>query len=105
MAYGWEDRIPSSEASKSDVIDTLLAIIDAPGGMARNLFASKDLLSGLFDPAKRATGKDVLRNMGSDDPSDFASTAVDGLLDPLLLLGPPRRMLGGGLKGLAGLFK
>lgn len=101
----WQDNPVLHQEDDSGALDTLLAIIDAPGGMARNLFAGKDLLAGLFDPSKRATGEDVLRNMGNDNPSEFASGAVDFLLDPLLLAAPVRKGAGMGLRGLASLFR
>ncbi len=101
----WQDNPVLNEQPDSGAFDAFLAILDAPGGMARNLFAGQDILTGLFDQSKRATGADVLRNMGSDDPSPFASTAVDLLLDPLLLTSAPRKAIGGGIKGLASLFR
>lgn len=101
----WQDNPVLNQEDDSGAFDTLLGIIDAPGGMARNLFAGRDLLAGLFDPSKRATGEDVLRNMGSEDPSAFASGAVDFLLDPLLLTSPIRKGAGIGLRGLASLLR
>lgn len=100
----WQDNPVLTAEPDSGMLDTLLAIVDAPGGMARNLFAGQDILAGLFDPGKRATGADVLRNMGNDDPSSFASGAVDLLLDPLLLTSIPRKGIGMGIRGLRSLL-
>lgn len=96
---------PQESSFGGEALDTALAILDAPGGMVRNLFSGRDPLTGLFDSSKRATGADVLRMLGNDDPSGFASTATDVLLDPLLLLGPIRRPIGAGLKGLVSLLR
>lgn len=88
-----------------DMLDTGLSILDAPAGMTRNLLSGRDLLAGLFDSSKRATGQDVLKAMGSDDPSEFSGMLVDILADPLWLTGVGRKGIGGGFKALKSLLR
>lgn len=88
-----------------DLLDMGLSVLDAPGGMARNVLAGQDMLKGLFDSSQRATGQDVLKNMGSENPSELAGLMVDILADPLLLAGPGRAMMKGAYKGAKGVSK
>lgn len=85
----------------SNLLDALLSaaeaagnVVDAPAGVVRNLFAGQNPLPGIFDPKKRATGRDILKQWGVAgenrpglDAGDVGSFAVETLLDPLNLLG------------------
>jgi hypothetical protein len=68
----------------------LMNLFDLPGSMARDAFAWENPLDQLADPfghENRATGADVLRNFGVEDPGMVAGMGVEMLLDPMNLIG------------------
>jgi len=68
----------------------LMNMFDLPGSMVRDVFALENPLDQLADPfghEDRATGADVLRNFGVEDPGMVAGMGVEMLLDPLMLVG------------------
>ena len=68
----------------------LMNVFDLPGSMARDVFAWENPFDQLLDPTgheNRATGADVLKNWGMEDPGAMSSMAAELLLDPLNLIG------------------
>ena len=68
----------------------LMNVFDLPGSMARDVFAWENPFDQLLDPTgheNRATGADVLKNWGMEDPGAMSSMAVELLMDPLNLIG------------------
>ncbi len=68
----------------------LMNLFDLPGSMVRDIFAWEnplDQIASPFSAKDRATGADVLRNFGVEDPGMLAGMGVEFLLDPLMLAG------------------
>lgn len=68
----------------------LMNLFDLPGSMVRDAFAWEnplDQIASPFSAKNRATGADVLRNFGVEDPGMLAGMGVEMLLDPLTLAG------------------
>jgi len=68
----------------------LMNLFDLPGSMVRDVFALENPLDQLADPfghEDRATGADVLRKYGVEDPGMLSGMGVEMLLDPMNLIG------------------
>ena len=68
----------------------LMNLFDLPGSMVRDVFAWENPLDQLADPfghEDRATGADILRKYGAEDPGMLSSMGVEMLMDPLMLVG------------------
>ena len=68
----------------------LMNLFDLPGSMVRDVFAWEnplDQIASPFSAKNRATGADVLRNFGVEDPGMLSGMGVEMMLDPLMLAG------------------
>lgn len=92
-----EEVIPQETRGITDTIFapivTLSHILDTPASIFRGIFAGKDvndILAGIMNPTKRATGREVLSNLGVTQDFgkigsfDLGSLGTEILLDPLI---------------------
>ncbi|MFO0899372.1 MAG: hypothetical protein U0836_18255 [Pirellulales bacterium] len=101
-----ESWIRSLASAPLSGLATIGTVFDTPGAFVRDIAAGNNPLEGVFNPSKRASGRDVLEAWGMAGPNDpnrweladFAGFGLELGFDPLLPLALGGKALGTGGK-------